>query len=518
MYNVVHWGRPGVNTTMATTGREDEAVPGSAIQISRAQRTKEEGGYDCEFVKSPPAQLQHECAVCLLTLKEPFLTSCCGYSFCRVCIQRIESKALPCPLCNGLEFTIFPNKGLQRSLLAFEVYCQNMKYGCKWSGELGKLEQHLNVIQPTVPSSDIYRHGCAYVTLYCKYKCGEKIARKNLQEHEENCQQRPQKCKYCKSYESPYDQMYHHFASCSFYPVRCPNKCTDVSFQRHKLDQHLNEECPMIIEKCKNCQSEISRQNMPNHIKYCTFMADRISIGYELPDHFATHDDTSLDLEAKLSFEIEIEENLQEQIKKEKDESQQIRQEIDELESTCESQVSNLKSELQLKNQQIEDIQTKISSKESEIMELKNDTEKKRAKEGASARKVIEMMMEEHKQVLEKARETMVTSETKRLEIKLALERTKHTYEMKIKTLELILERKKTELAEKQTMAYKRESEINELKTTIAVEKERKEKEALMKTANKEIDDLKRSNAELERQLQSSRPTKAKNINHSYQL
>ena len=43
------------------------------------------GGYDYEFVNPPPMSL--ECSVCLLTLCDPHVISCCGYEFCQVCIE-----------------------------------------------------------------------------------------------------------------------------------------------------------------------------------------------------------------------------------------------------------------------------------------------------------------------------------------------------------------------------------------------------------------------------------------------
>ena len=161
-----------------------------------------DGGYECEFVDVLPPQVQHDCAVCLMTLREPYITSCCGYSFCRLCIQRVQSSTLPCPLCNETNFSIFPNKGLQRSLREFRVYCTFRKYGCEWSGKLGELEQHLN--SKATPETRV--NGCLYVELDCVNSCGTTVQRKNLLEHEGICVRRPHTCEYCHSYESPYNE------------------------------------------------------------------------------------------------------------------------------------------------------------------------------------------------------------------------------------------------------------------------------------------------------------------------
>jgi len=42
-------------------------------------------------------------------------------------------------------FAVFPNKGLKRSLKQLQVYCTHGKDDCEWRGELGELEQHLQV-------------------------------------------------------------------------------------------------------------------------------------------------------------------------------------------------------------------------------------------------------------------------------------------------------------------------------------------------------------------------------------
>ena len=46
------------------------------------------GGYDCEFVDSPPEAW--ECPVCLSTLRDPHLLSCCGVKICQSCIMGVS--------------------------------------------------------------------------------------------------------------------------------------------------------------------------------------------------------------------------------------------------------------------------------------------------------------------------------------------------------------------------------------------------------------------------------------------
>ncbi len=46
------------------------------------------GGYDSEFVDSPPDSW--ECPVCLSTLRDPHLLSCCGVKICQSCITGVS--------------------------------------------------------------------------------------------------------------------------------------------------------------------------------------------------------------------------------------------------------------------------------------------------------------------------------------------------------------------------------------------------------------------------------------------
>ena len=55
-----------------------------------ASSTDGSGGYDYEFVSEPPDELK--CSVCLLVVRDPSLTSCCGKHFCQSCIHFLHQK------------------------------------------------------------------------------------------------------------------------------------------------------------------------------------------------------------------------------------------------------------------------------------------------------------------------------------------------------------------------------------------------------------------------------------------
>ena len=114
------------------------------LNLPRPAAKKRVVGFDCEFVERPTKAFQVDCAVCQLVLREPHQATCCGYNFCQPCIKRVQFDKKPCPKCYTEEFSVFPNKGFQRSLYELHVRCSCEKDGCQWTGELGELDKHLN--------------------------------------------------------------------------------------------------------------------------------------------------------------------------------------------------------------------------------------------------------------------------------------------------------------------------------------------------------------------------------------
>ncbi len=140
------------------------------------------GGYDYDLVDQLPKSL--ECSICLLTLRNPMIVSCCGNHFCEACIGRITNNRKPCPLCNSSDFTTLLHKGVAREVNALRVYCPKKAQGCDWQGELGQVDHHLN---PTANS-----RGCGFVMVECKYKCGGLFERRVIDSHEtDDCANRP---------------------------------------------------------------------------------------------------------------------------------------------------------------------------------------------------------------------------------------------------------------------------------------------------------------------------------------
>ena len=250
---------------MATSvcGQEPNQVESTTLRKKHQLR----GGFECIFVKDPPEEFQTECSVCLCVLREPYLVDCCGYSFCRSCIETVESENKPCPLCAVQFTTCIPDKRLQRTLNDFQVYCSHKGDGCEWVGSLGNLTQHLNA----KPLSDGERlSGCQLTSIECKL-CFDHIRRCDIVKHETMiCPQRPYSCEYCDNFTSTFEGVtLNHFPICSDRPVPCPNGC-ELSPKAKLLENHLKKECPLEVIECPfsyaGCAEKVTRQNMPEHI------------------------------------------------------------------------------------------------------------------------------------------------------------------------------------------------------------------------------------------------------------
>ena len=227
---------------------------------------KHQAGYDCQFIDKP-REVQRECPECLLVLREPYQVACCGYSFCCVCVEKVKAKNGPCPFCKVKEFHYYPNKGLQRSLYQFKVYCSNRKQGCRWVGELGQLDNHLN----SNPTKDKELQGCQFVKIKCLH-CSAPFRRSNIIAHQrDQCLKRPFSCQYCKDFHSTYEYVTSiHWHKCASYPMPCPNKC-GKTFKRQNLDQHTTHDCALTINDCDfkhvGCEVRLPRKDTSRHLE-----------------------------------------------------------------------------------------------------------------------------------------------------------------------------------------------------------------------------------------------------------
>ena len=113
------------------------------------------GGYDYQFVDPLPDTLI--CVICQLPSRDPHLSACCGYTFCKSCLDAAKRASCDaCPLCRSEEFVTMPNKQANRAIRSRHVFCTNKDKGCKWQGELNDITNHLG-------NSD----GCQFEDTHC---------------------------------------------------------------------------------------------------------------------------------------------------------------------------------------------------------------------------------------------------------------------------------------------------------------------------------------------------------------
>lgn len=242
-----------------------------------------EGGHSCEFVTEPPDFLQAKCPICLLILRTPHQVTCCGYSFCKSCIECVLKRRDACPLCNNTDFSTYSNIGLERSLREFKVYCSNRNEGCAWTGELGDLDDHLS------PNGRSRKSGmCGFIRTSCTF-CGASIFYHSLDKHQTSeCSLRPYSCAFCDDYTTTFaDVTETHWKECPGYPITCPNSCGS-SFTRQELDQHLTSECPYASVSCDfhsvGCKAQSDRGRMGTHLT--DKLAEHMAL---LSTHMASH-------------------------------------------------------------------------------------------------------------------------------------------------------------------------------------------------------------------------------------
>ena len=145
-------------------------------------------GYSAQFIHPVPGEL--ECPVCLLVMREPHLTSCCGNHFCFACINEVREMGNPCPLCKVVVTHTLLNRKEKCRILELKVYCSSRDAGCEWAGELGDLEAHVKPMKDKGP--------CLYTEVKCSLGCAKTMERRHLQSHlESDCPFRLQTCSYC---------------------------------------------------------------------------------------------------------------------------------------------------------------------------------------------------------------------------------------------------------------------------------------------------------------------------------
>ena len=211
------------------------------------------------FVTEPPKN--RFCPVCFELLIDPFLNDC-GHHVCRKCRTRLLADGNnECPECREKDVLSSArlNKFLQREINDLEVRCQHHKEGCRWTGEVRDLQNHL----------DPDKRECDYILLPCFFGCGKEIRSGAMGEHLTiRFPGRQISCKYC-SYCSSYDIVTtKHLPICLQVPVTCPNNCKKEGLKRQQIEAHIDE-CPLQVISCPftsaGCTVKLPRNEMKKH-------------------------------------------------------------------------------------------------------------------------------------------------------------------------------------------------------------------------------------------------------------
>ena len=167
-------------------------------------------------------------------------------------------------MCREEKYVAIKDKYHRRKVMSLKVRCPHKAEGCEWEGELGSLEQHL--------STNSCEGECGYVDVDCPYACGERVQRRDLEEHKsQHCPLRPFTCQYCNHEANHQEVTKEHWPVCEKHPLPCPNECGEEEIERQHLKGHLEQTCPLEVIQCEfsyaGCGAQLQRRLMPTHVK-----------------------------------------------------------------------------------------------------------------------------------------------------------------------------------------------------------------------------------------------------------
>ena len=140
-----------------------------------------------------------------------------------------------------------------------QIKCINNNSGCSWTGELSNLEFHLY-------------NECLYQKIKCpNNECDKIIFKKDLSSHLIKCDYIKKimkvKCNYCEG-EFDLDNLVKHIKECPELIIECDNGCGE-KIKKKDLEEHKTKKCPEELNKCdywdKGCQKKIKRKYLEDH-------------------------------------------------------------------------------------------------------------------------------------------------------------------------------------------------------------------------------------------------------------
>ena len=325
-------------------------------------------GYKCEFIDSVFDDLY--CKKCTLVARRLTVTTCCGESFCKVCIADLKEQGKPCPECGEKDFTTFEHVKNKKRINCLQVYCSMKERGCGWSGTLEQLDTHLD------PDQD----NCQYVDTKCPLNCKQAITKHEIEQHvAQHCAKRPYVCQHC-NFKATYDEVVDkHLPECKYVPLQCPNMC-GVTFERDFMEDHMKM-CRLEKVGCEfsgvGCDDRFRREDEKEHTKQ--------------------NSQKHLTLTASLAVETkeQLQQKFLEQGKKHKEEEVKLNKKIEKLEKKIAEEEKKLKEEV-LKLQRQE---KKLGEQEKKLGEQEKKLGEQEKKLGQQEKKQEKKLWEQEKKL-----------------------------------------------------------------------------------------------------------------------
>ena len=161
-----------------------------------------------------------------------------------------------CLCCKKGKEQTHPNLQVRNTILLLKFSCPVYKRGCKWAGNPGECEKHLDE--------------CGYVYETCTLKCGVVLPRDELRVHlKEMCPQRIIVCQHCEG-NFKYRELSRHHRRCHKIPIPCELGCDKLVICEN-MTQHMDIECeekevdcPFVKYSCK--VGMIKRKELNQHL------------------------------------------------------------------------------------------------------------------------------------------------------------------------------------------------------------------------------------------------------------
>ncbi|EDO37750.1 predicted protein [Nematostella vectensis] len=202
------------------------------------------------------------CRICHLPVRNAVQVSVCGHRFCDSCLNHaLGETRLRCPVDNtAIDYSqVYADDVTNQMIMSLTVICDYYQAGCKWKGQLRKLQGHLAE--------------CKFVSADCSNSCGARIQKRRMSEHtSKDCPKRRVCCARCKA-EMSYEQLrvslrYRNEGALVSDHVTCPRNCGERMRVQDKA-RHMREDCLNRWVFCQYCNTEIVFRDRQTHHQSC---------------------------------------------------------------------------------------------------------------------------------------------------------------------------------------------------------------------------------------------------------